>query len=751
MIVAGVILCSAVIWFMGEYAMKSDQEEYAKRCKSFEGIWSDKDKQLTVEIHRVSSGFLFFSITNHKFSRDLKLLRAYAVGDDMYEFSYGTEANKTGGIYKIKPGSEGKGTFHLQDDRVKVDFPRIPNKSRGLEYSGTLTNKSALPSQNEYHLAEYLGTKKKMATELKEYCSFGYGADGTIWRVHAMISENNERYKTDIVGINMNSTEQECEQTLGKLTSEIKLDDRGSRRQYENDTYISTVFVNSFGVITELDCQLAKLPGTTREGDFLMQGNTLYRYTGDYSQEKTIEIPERTTQIASHAFDAGEHGYTLSRGNRKTSNIDISSKIKVEEDAFANCGPLKIYLKSGWKEIPEGAFAHTVSKENLLRKDDWVTIVLPPTIQKIGDRAFAIGESDKELDEYWTGIDRPSQNAVSVRAAGFSTWKTSYIGDDAFWGIPMAELPEGLEYLGKNYTLNAQGEYVHVPKSLTTLKKGSLYLLGYCRIVFSGKMEDIEEGSIRGIGGTTHFTLSLSEKSGNIVESDEPLCKWIVSKDGKIIYAINWPEQYIAYDYDYYDDDDYYDDEDYDDDDYDDEDYDDDYDDEDDEDDEDDDYEDDDYEDDDYDDEDYDDEEDDDEYEEGYREIRKLLQLHKNSNYRINQKNEISVKIPEGVEEIRGYANLRYCSEITVPKSVKRMSTEAFFNRGYWDKIVFLGDVPELYGDLSAHEDDEGYLHFSGTIQVKKGQKEKLLKQLMGDKKYSKKRKKELAKCITTF
>lgn len=738
-IVAGVILCCAAIWLAGEYAQINDREEYAKKCKMFEGIWRDDDRHISLEIHRVSSGTLFFSIINRTLNREVRLMNAYAVGDDMYEFSYSTNAGKSGRVYQITAGTEGKGRIHLLDDQIKVEIPEIPGKKKGLEYTGILTQKKPLPEQKVHHLAEYLGTKAQMEKELARYCSFYYDADGKIWRVHAMLAEESEIYKTDILGISMNSSEQECRSILGELSSETKLGDRGWRKQYENSQYVSTVITNSFGVITEIDCQIAELPGAVRQGDFIMKGDTLYRYAGDYSQTKTIELPKETKRIASHAFDAGEHGYTVSTGYRYISNIDIPAGIKVEEDAFTNCGPMKIYLKSGWTEIPEGAFAHTVSMENVQSKGNWVEFILPSTLKKIGARAFALGESEEELESYWEKIGQEN-DPVSVRAPGWniSFKDLTYIGDDAFWGIAMYSFPGSLEYLGTNYTIRITDSFetIQLPSKLERLKKGNIYIAGQLKyyssegnLTLPADIKEIEDGAVWMSLGIDNFGFTLPHNAKHMVTMEKDARysnpEWILSKDKKILYAIA-PDESWYDDLWYDDDDDWYDDDD--------DDWDDDEDDWDD------------------DEDDWDDDEDDwddDEDEEGTSRSRYSSY---GGMYRPDQKKGLVLDIPKGIEEIRSYANMRQCDVIDVPKSVKKISVEAFFIDGAWSEIIFRGKVPELYGDLTPMMDEDGYIKLGNKkIQVKKDQKEKLLKQLMGDKKYPKEKKKELASRITTF
>lgn len=712
MIIAGALLCSVVLWFMAEFALQSDQDEYAKKCKYFEGTWKSETGDLVLDVRRVSSGALFFSIENKKVQRKVSRVYAYAVGDDMYEFSYGTNAGKTGKVYKIVPGDEAKGTIHLQEGKIAVDFPEIEGQKGGLEYTGVLVKKDAFPKQKVHHLTDYLGTKKKMDADLQEYCSFGYDADGSIWRVHAMLAEESERYKTDIAGISMNSTAEECESLLGNMTSEIKLDERGWRRQYENDMYVSTVIVNSFGVITELDCQLANLPGTSRQDDFIMKGNTVYRYAGDYSQAKTIELPQGTRRIASHAFDAGEHGYSLLTSNRQTCRLDIPDQVFIEEDAFANCGSLSIYLKSGCKEIPAGAFAHMVSLESRFKKANWVSIILPSSLRKIGDRAFALGEATEDLEQYWEGNNANMEgDPVSIRAPGFSGSAISYIGDNAFWGIAMTGLPRALCYLGKNYTLRSTdvistSDELQIPKGLDVLKKDSLFLQGdYFQIRLPSTMKDIEEGAIR---GSEDIKFRMPQDSEYMKTSKEKIPLWILSKDGTILYAASGFHLYMdemerdflgEYDdfYDYLLDSDDFDDE-----------------------------------------------------EDIYNQLDyEYYKDGKDSRYQCSKKKEVILKIPKGVEEIRSQANLGGALEIWFPSSVRKVSIDSSLNIGC-PKIVFKGEVPEIYGDPSSLWDKDGDLLF-GTIQVKKGQKKKLLEQLTAGGDLTEGEKKELARHITTF
>lgn len=545
--VVGVILCCLIVLFLGERAMRSDQEEYARKCKSYEGIWKSKNRDFSLEVHRVSSGTLFFSLNNRKTFQELRLLAAQAVDDDIYEFSYGVEATGFGRIYEIRPGQEAKGTISLRENEISIDFPKIPGKVKGLEYKGNLSKQGDIPKQSVCHLADYLGTTKKVSQEMAKYCSFGYDDNGKVWRVHAMLDEEGEYYTTDIHGIGMNSSSSECEYRLGDMTSETELIWGGCRRTYENSDYVSTVITNEYGVIVELDCQIANLPGTTRQGDFLMKGDTAYRFAGDYSQGINIDIPKYTKRIASHAFDAGEHCYTLNSSRKYVRRVVLPSTIFVEEYAFANCGPLHISLANGWKEIPRRAFAHMVSLATAEKKGKWVDVEIPASVEKIDEEAFALGESSSELDKLWAGgasVCKPvTVNATSAMRRGLC-----YVGDNAFWGIVMTEMPVRAEYLGKNYTFSGEIS-VRIPDQIKVLKKDSLYLMGInFDIDIPQGLQDIENEAIRGYSECNFYLpkddVSGEEESRYLKRSKEKGPKWILSKDGKILYVTHGVEDY---------------------------------------------------------------------------------------------------------------------------------------------------------------------------------------------------------------
>lgn len=478
--VLGVCLCALIAVLIGERAISDNKKEYAERCSEFAGIWTDKDKTISLEIQRVTSEAIFFSLDE----KNNRLFSGRAVGDETYEFTY----NSTGNMYRmsIRPGTENKLTIQLLDKKVRLNFPGGGmKKQKPPRFNGMLTKKTSLVNQKAYSLSDYLGTKKEPARALNRYCSFSRLEDGTIWRVHTLLDETGEYFKTDLLGITMNSTLSECKRTLGRMISEQTLVWKGIRRQYENDKYVSTIVTNEFGVIIEMDCQLKNLPGAKREGEFILKGNSLYRFAGDYTGGIKITIPAKCNRISSHAFDAGEYGYSLNEKRKYTRNITIPKKVFVEEDAFANCGSLTITIAEGTTKITKKAFAHMVSEESMMKKVKWVEVNLPSSLEVVEEGAFALGESTDKLRRFWQIYSWDSER-IPVRINTLKIMREftlTYIGDNAFWGIDMDGLPPGLTYLGTNYTVQLYSSgydsdsKLALPVSLKKLKSHTIYLL----------------------------------------------------------------------------------------------------------------------------------------------------------------------------------------------------------------------------------------------------------------------------------
>lgn len=672
--VLGVCLCALIAVLIGERAISDNKKEYAERCSEFAGIWTDKDKTISLEIQRVTSEAIFFSLDE----KNNRLFSGRAVGNETYEFTY----NSTGNMYRmsIRPGTENKLTIQLLDKKVRLNFPGGGmKKQKPPRFNGMLTKKTSLVNQKAYSLSGYLGTKKEPARALNRYCSFSRLEDGTIWRVHTLLDETGEYFKTNILGITMNSTLSECKRALGKMISEQALVWKGMRRQYENDKYVSTIVTNEFGVIIEMDCQLKNLPGAKREGEFILKGNTLYRFAGDYTGGIKITIPAKCNRISSHAFDAGEYGYSLNEKRKYTRNITIPKKVFVEEDAFANCGSLTITIAEGTTKITKKAFAHMVSEESMMKKIKWVEVNLPSSLEVVEEGAFALGESTDKLRRFWQIYSWDSER-IPVRINTLKIMREftlTYIGDNAFWGIDMDGLPPGLTYLGTNYTVQLYSSgydsdsKLALPVSLEKLKSHTIYLLDTLdKLYLPDDLEILEDDAIFG-GSVQQFVY----KSGlNKFKQEKTFGQWIRSKDGSVLCTTNVIQ---------------------------------------------------------------------------YNSRLKKMEMASgdfeklpNEYYEKYKKNCIVVKVPEGVKEIWGMANLSTYEKVILPKSLKKVNVGGVFS-DLTERVVFLGDkVPEFTGECDINPGDEF------EIRVKKGLERKMLRAL---KKHFLMSSDTLKRYITTF
>lgn len=672
--VLGVCLCALIAVLIGERAISDNKKEYAERCSEFAGIWTDKDKTISLEIQRVTSEAIFFSLDE----KNNRLFSGRAVGDETYEFTY----NSTGNMYRmsIRPGTENKLTIQLLDKKVRLNFPGGGmKKQKPPRFNGMLTKKTSLVNQKAYSLSGYLGTKKEPARALNRYCSFSRLEDGTIWRVHTLLDETGEYFKTDLLGITMNSTLSECKRTLGRMISEQTLVWKGIRRQYENDKYVSTIVTNEFGVIIEMDCQLKNLPGAKREGEFILKGNSLYRFAGDYTGGIKITIPAKCNRISSHAFDAGEYGYSLNEKRKYTRNITIPKKVFVEEDAFANCGSLTITIAEGTTKITKKAFAHMVSEESMMKKVKWVEVNLPSSLEVVEEGAFALGESTDKLRRFWQIYSWDSER-IPVRINALKIMREftlTYIGDNAFWGVDMDGLPPGLTYLGTNYTVQLYSSgydsdsKLALPVSLKKLKFHTIYLLDTLdELYLPDDLEILEDDAIFG-GSVQQFVY----KSGlNKFKQEKTFGQWIRSKDGSVLCTTNVIQ---------------------------------------------------------------------------YNSRLKKMEMASgdfeklpNKYYEKYKKNCIVVKVPEGVKEIWGMANLSTYDKVILPKSLKKVNVGGVFS-DLTERVVFLGDkVPEFTGECDINPGNEF------EIRVKKGLERKMLRAL---KKHFLMSSDTLKRYITTF
>ena len=293
---------------------------------------------------------------------------------------------------------------------------------------------------------------------------------------------------------------------------------------------------NPFGVIEEADCRKKELAGTVQKGEFLMKGNTIFRYIGDiYSGD--IVLPEGVNRIASHAFELGNNGCFITEANPYMRKISLPAGIYVEEDAFRNCGPMCIELEKGWKVVPRRAFAHTVSLENMQKKETQVIFMLPKTIERMEEEAFAIDNSSERLRTYWREWEQSDRRAAPVELlADHGFPNASYIGDNALWGMGLLSLPEKATFLGKNITLTGR-DTVSIPEGITVLRSDNFYFTNENVYILQigKKVQEIEENAFWNNAGCVNFNrVYVDERNPFIVGKESG---WLRSADGKIFYG----------------------------------------------------------------------------------------------------------------------------------------------------------------------------------------------------------------------
>ena len=515
---AVVFLCILIFFVIANVLQKKDKENFQQYAK-YEGVWQSADGKLTLEVYRVTSGTLSFSLNNKRTNNEISLSTAYSIGNG-YEFSYAPQ-RLAGPVYYITAGNSCKGAIYPEEGKIRIDIPQIPDKPHVLEFQGTLTKKSGLPEEKTVHLMEYMNTKKQLPETVKKYCSLLFDEEGKVWRMRVRLAGNSKHRKTDIGGISLCTTESECERLLGTAVESVDLAGRRKKKVYEKDGYCYTIVQNPFGVIEEADCR---------------KGNTIFRYIGDiYSGD--IVLPEGVNRIASHAFELGNNGCFITEANPYMRKISLPAGIYVEEDAFRNCGPMCIELEKGWKVVPRRAFAHTVSLENMQKKETQVIFMLPKTIERMEEEAFAIDNSSERLRTYWREWEQSDRRAAPVELlADHGFPNASYIGDNALWGMGLLSLPEKATFLGKNITLTGR-DTVSIPEGITVLRSDNFYFTNENVYILQigKKVQEIEENAFWNNAGCVNFNRVYVDERNPFIAGKES--GWLRSADGKIFYG----------------------------------------------------------------------------------------------------------------------------------------------------------------------------------------------------------------------
>lgn len=664
LIAAGVFLCGMVLFVSGVCIQKKNTEEFRKKCKSYEGIWANGDNTFWLEVRRVTSAHMVVSIRKEDSSIDFPFISAVAKDENQYEFQYEpvwTSEEK----FQCRYGEMAKGTFVLEDKAIRVDIPEVKNMKGALEFQGVLKKESMCEEEEPVHLMDYMGTTGEMPDSLAGYCSFEKNKEGQVWRIHAVLDqEPGKHYGTELNGINKLCFASDCASAYGRPDDTVELNSGRQKMIFSDNTFKYTVIFNAYGMVSEIDCQYWEVPGIEREGDFLVDGDTVVRYLGDYENNILVKLPEGTKRIAANAFRAEDHDYHTEYVQYLS--LIIPADVVIEKEAFAHCGKLHIEFEEGRTVVEEGAFAHMVPCEEAKEKRDWVEITLPKSMKRLEEMAFGLDDSDDGLPDFYSSLDDFKGDPVYIML----NENLEYIGDNALWGVTLSgELPEHMTELGKNLTVKSYSiaDFLKIPEGVRVLEKGTIYLRGdrldYLQIPES--LEEIEEGAIAPVTAINDIHI---DKNNKHFKTDQ--YHWLYSKDGRVLYlAFNGVEEFN---------------------------------------------------------------EEEERFEHG-----------------LDETGSSGVRIPDGVEEIRGCALERLSQyeygfiECVFPRSLKRMNRAVLYQSP--QRLRFLGKTPEFYGVLD-NTMLQDVLKNGKRIEIRETERKEFLKELQKGQNLSAKNKKLLEK-----
>ncbi len=164
-------------------------------------------------------------------------------------------------------------------------------------------------------------------------------------------------------------------------------------------------------------------------------------------------------------------------------------------------------------------------------------IVLPETIERIEEEAFAIDNSSERLRKYWREWEQSDEKATPVfLLADHGFPNVSYIGDNALWGMELLFLPEKATFLGENITL-AGRDTVFIPEGITVLRSDNFYFTNHnLNMIQIGKnVQEIEENAFRNNAGCVNFYRVYMDERNPFISGKES--GWLRSADGKIFYG----------------------------------------------------------------------------------------------------------------------------------------------------------------------------------------------------------------------
>ena len=713
-----VVFCALFLTVTAYILMRKDTEEYIKWQAQYKGVWVSSDGKYEMTVRRVTSAHVIFSLCNKERNLSLDYACAAALEEGQYSFQYDLSRRLVGTV-TAEYGKKGSGTIRLQDESVVLDVGSIEGfKNNNLTFQGTLKKKGGLPEVNRTELQTMMG-KNRPGDYSESKSPYVLEEEGNkVNRIH--ITWDSDRKKDSYEGYEINGINSLCllsdlESEFGDPIEEEGLERNRYRRIYEKDGYRYWFITNGYGLVVEGDCQYQIPERGRREGDFLMDGDTIIRYAGDYEINRKIFLPEGTKRIASGAFTIPQNlcpvEYICS------TELSIPKDVVVEKDAFRNCGRMRLALEEGWTSVPAEAFAHMVEEGTLSGKSNWVEVTLPSSLRRLEERAFETKWYDETVLVDYMDSEILGVQPVTV----YLDDELEYIGDNALYGIMNSKLPDNVKYLGENFQLFAPGlDSVQVGISSPTEKfedRGTVipaYILtvpeqleeaadnGLLLKVSQGFEEDeynctvivkIPEKCKTVPHLLNRYVIGYEEEKGNRHFSTKN--GWLYSKDGKVLYGTTCRVDYDG--------------------------------------------------------------------------------KTRDSNFRFYRAdsqhlaNRTEIYVPEGVEEIAEYALSEFIGEsfedtftgksdiwapieqhqYVLPKSLRRIARNALFSLAddgdYYYQVKITGDVPQFYGEFP--EDCK----FHNKIYVRNQDRKKFIRNLTKGQELTEEQKTNLEKCIVGY
>lgn len=258
--------------------------------------------------------------------------------------------------------------------------------------------------------------------------------------------------------------------------------------------------------------QATELPREEDASLFVVEKGMLVKYKGNFDREREIVLPSDVKVIGKKAFSLGKEDRKKPVGLLETLHLSIPAQVKLEREAFAKMGPMKIVFEEGRRVIEEEAFWGSVHEG--IKSE----VVLPDTITTLKKRCFCnflcgpfltvkLGSGVEIIEDYALAGDYVETIPSSVKK----------IGKGAFsdWGRLPNDLPEGVETLASDFLDLTDGK-VYIPASV---KK-----IGINAVCWT------EDGADQGY---------VVAEDNPYYKSDENGC--LYSKDGKTLYYAYLP------------------------------------------------------------------------------------------------------------------------------------------------------------------------------------------------------------------